>query len=193
MRHQWIWLCVSGLILGSMVNCGPGAPFAPGDTGIILPTLAPAAKPATVAEPTEPQRETSVPISPTQVITDKKAASEPQLWTVVPLFPTQIPTEKRPVSSTPLALPSESTEIVKLAMQDLAQRLGVSVDSITVVAVIGQDFSTDAFYCRTTKERIARDPAPELISGQTILLSASGRRYEYHASGQTVIFCRPLS
>jgi hypothetical protein len=97
------------------------------------------------------------------------------------------------MSSTPLAAPSGSTENVKLAKQDLAQKLGISVDSITVAAVIGQEFSTDAFYCRTAKGRIAKDAPSEVISGVTILLSASGRRYEYHASDQTVVFCRPLS
>jgi len=82
--------------------------------------------------------------------------------------------------------------LIEKAKEDLAQRLGVSVDSVTVAAVIGQEFSTDAFYCRTKKERIAKEESPQVISGQSILLSASGRRYEYHASDQTVIFCRPL-
>jgi hypothetical protein len=61
-----------------------------------------------------------------------------------------------------------------------------------VAAVIGQEFSTDAFNCRTAKERIAKEDPPQVVSGQSILLSALGRRYEYHASDQTVIFCRPL-
>ena len=185
MRHQWAWLCASGLILAGLAGCGPALSYAPSDANA-TPHLQPPTTPEVASTATrEP--------SSTSGSEPSRLGGDTPLWTVVPLFPTQIPTEKRPVSSTPLALPSESTESVKLAKQDLAQRLGVSVDSITVVAVIGQDFSTDAFYCRTTKERIARDPAPELISGQTILLSTSGHRYEYHASGQTVIFCRPLS
>jgi hypothetical protein len=85
-----------------------------------------------------------------------------------------------------------STETVKLAKEDLARRLGISIDSIDVVAVIRQEFPVDAFYCRTTKERIARDESPAVVSGESILLSAAGRRYEYHASDQTVIFCRQL-
>ncbi len=93
----------------------------------------------------------------------------------------------------PTEIPAGAERVVRLAKKDLGKRLSVSVDSITVVAVIGQEFSSDAFYCRATKERIARDPAPEVMSGESILLSAAGRRYEYHASGQTVIFCRPLS
>ena len=65
-------------------------------------------------------------------------------------------------------------------------------DAGAVDAVVGREFSTDAFYCRTSKDRIAREESPQVVSGQSILLSTSGRRYEYHASGQTVIFCRPL-
>jgi hypothetical protein len=88
---------------------------------------------------------------------------------------------------------SESTESSVLARQDLARRLGISVDGIKVSAVIGQEFTSEAFYCRAPKEIISNIETPAEISGFSILLNASGHRYEYHASGQTVIFCRPLS
>ena len=98
------------------------------------------------------------------------------------------------MSSTPIPIPLEPAlqQAVTQAREDLARRLGVPVDSVTVDAVIGQEFSTDAFYCRTSKDRIARDESPLVMSGQSILLSALAHRYEYHASGETVIFCRPL-
>ncbi len=85
-----------------------------------------------------------------------------------------------------------SIENVKSASQDLAQKLGIPVNGITVSAIIGEEFSNIAFHCKATKARIAKDDPPAVISGFTILLEASGRRYEYHVSGQTVIFCRPL-
>jgi hypothetical protein len=112
----------------------------------------------------------------------------------IPISPTQAITQDKAMSGTPLQPPfgDESNESVKLARQDLAHRLGVSVDSVTVAAVIGQEFSMDAFNCRTAKERISKEDSPQVVSGLSILLRASGRRYEYHASGQTVIFCRPL-
>jgi len=94
--------------------------------------------------------------------------------------------------STPYSLAGESTETVKFAKDDLARRLGIGTEVIDVVAVIGQEFSADAFYCRVTKARIARDESPATISGETILLSAAGQKYEYHASDETVIFCRQL-
>jgi hypothetical protein len=109
-------------------------------------------------------------------------------------MPTKEP-EQESTQMTQTTLPPFSSSLeflIEKAKQDLALRLGVSVDSITVVTVIGQEFSTDAFYCRSTKERIARDESPAVISGFSILLRASGHRYEYHASDQTIIFCRPL-
>lgn len=87
------------------------------------------------------------------------------------------------------SIPSEPAE---KARQDLAHRLGISPDDISVVTVIGQEFSTEAFNCRTTKERIAKEESPQVISGFTILLNVSGSRYEYHVSDQAVIYCRPL-
>ncbi len=89
-------------------------------------------------------------------------------------------------------IPSGLEPQIEKARQDLAQRLGVAVEDVTVKAVIGQEFSANAFYCRKTTERIARDDSSILISGQSILLSVSGRGYEYHANDQTVLFCRPL-
>ena len=125
----------------------------------------------TMVEPTESQQGAVVSISPTKAITEDHVMNEPQEQ----------------------FLPGDgSTENIELARQDLAKRLGVSIDAVTVAAVIGQEFSTDAFYCRATKERIAKEETPQMVSGYSLLLSVLGHRYEYHASGETVIFCQPL-
>jgi predicted small lipoprotein YifL len=107
--------------------------------------------------------------------------------------PTEFTLENTALVGTPMPLPlgDDTSETIQRARKDLAQRLGVPVEVVTVGAMIGQDFSSDAFYCRTTKERIAREP-PAVKAGYVILLQASGRRYEYHANDQTVFFCRPL-
>jgi len=184
MRHPWIWLCAGGSILASLVGCGPAMFSTPSDASATPFTQTPttnAVAPTAAMEPTS-----------TSLSKPSRPESGIQMGTVIPISPTQTITEKKPVSSTLLTLPSGATESVRLAKEDLARKLGISVDGITVDAVIGQEFSTDAFYCRTAKGRIAKDAPPEVISGESILLSASGRRYEYHASGQTVIFCRPL-
>jgi hypothetical protein len=102
--------------------------------------------------------------------------------------------EQPVTSSVPISIPLEPAlqQIVTQAREDLAKRLGVPADHVTVDAIIGQEFSTDAFYCKTSKDRIASDESPLTVAGYSILLSASARRYEYHASGQTVVLCRPL-
>jgi hypothetical protein len=99
-----------------------------------------------------------------------------------------------PALTQPTGVPGSSdvSLMIEQARQDLAKKLGVPVDHVTVAGVIGNDFSNDAFYCLKGTERIARDDNMATISGQSILLYVAGRRYEYHASDQNVIFCRPL-
>lgn len=110
-----------------------------------------------------------------------------------------MPTQELQGESTPTPQNSQSPLstgldiLIEEAKEDLAQRLGVSIDSITVLVVIGQEFSSEAFHCRVTKERIARDESPAVIAGTTILLQAAEHSYEYHASDRTVIFCRKVS
>ena len=156
MRYKWILLLFSGLMLVSVMSCGPAPSSPPTSTGA-----------------------TPLPDTPA----DKPMAIPPTVTQVVELR-----------SSAPISIPLEPAlqQIVIQAREDLARRLGVSVDNVTVDAVIGQEFSIDAFHCRTSKDRIAGDESPQVVSGQSILLNASAHRYEYHASGQTVIFCRPL-
>lgn len=98
------------------------------------------------------------------------------------------------MNATPYQAPLDDATAgsVKLATEDLARRLGVTVEGVIVNAVLGQEFSVDAFYCRAPKERIAKEDPPQPISGLSIVLTASARRYEYHARGQEVFFCRPL-
>ena len=78
------------------------------------------------------------------------------------------------------------------ARSDLAERLGIPAGEIMILAVINQDFSPAGFYCRSSKERTSKEGVVESIAGQTILLQALENRYEYHADGQRVVFCRKL-
>ncbi len=134
-------------------------------------TQAPGVNPQSAVDFPESQQETAV--APSAI---------PEATGGVAMGMTQVP-----------AVPGDdAAEAVEWARQDLAHRLGVSADAIQVTAVIGQEFSADAFDCRTSKERVSKDPPPENIAGWSIVLGAFGRSYEYHASGQTVVFCRPL-
>jgi len=161
------FVMVIGLMATILVSCGPGATFSPEEMDTGLSTQAAKTGEPIVAVPTEPQEATLIPISPTQGITENMDG-------------TQSPAG------------NDSTEVVKLAREDLVKRLGLPADKITVAAVIGQEFSTDAFYCRAAKDRIPKDESPAIISGFSILLDASGQRYEYHASGETIVYCRIL-
>ncbi len=164
-KHNWMAVLIGVLILPSLVGCGPG------NAGTVLQPQAPATRPAREAQPTGYPEGPVAPISATQVKVEDQTLSGTQ-------------------AQPPLG--DDSTESVRWARRDLAQRLGISIDGVTVAAVIGQEFTSDAFYCRVTKERISKTEPPAVISGSSILLHALGRRYEYHASGQTVLFCRPL-
>lgn len=165
------WILPASLILltlSSLASCSPGAPLAVEDAGEARSTQPPVSNMPMAAGPMEVQ-----PGKPPPWVTTEEDA----------MNGTQLPAQ----------FDDEAAESVKSARQDLARKLGMAADDITVTTVIGEEFSTNAFYCRTAKERTARDDPPAVISGFTILLKAGGRRYEYHASGQTVIFCRPLS
>ncbi len=164
-------MLIVGLMLASLVNCSPAAPLTPEETGLPNSQEKPPAGPIIVAVPTEMGDDPLIQIIPTDAGTGSPDMSATQVL---------------------LSLDDESKESVRLAKEDLARRLRVQIDSITVSAVIGQEFSTNAFYCRELKDRIARDDAPAAISGLSILLRVSGHGYEYHAGDGTVIFCWPL-
>ena len=170
MKAQWLLpACVILIVLALQAGCASAVPLAADHSTSGLPSQVPTTTAVIAGKPTETQ---PAPITPTQVIPEIKASNA---------TPAQTPSG------------SESSAGVILAKQDLARRLGIAMDSVKVSAVIGQEFTREAFYCQTAKERVSKDPPAEVISGSVILLDAAGRRYEYHASGQTVIFCRPLS
>jgi len=101
---------------------------------------------------------------------------------------------KMPDATAQITLPSAQNlaedEYSSQAKADLANRLGVPVEDVTVISVLHMEFSAQAFFCQMVKERISRDAPPEIIEGQLILLAASGEKYEYHANDNNLIFCR---
>jgi hypothetical protein len=162
-KHNWVWLLAGWLMVMGLVGCGQAASSPSVE-------IAPTARPDT---PTADAVAATITVEPTG--TPEAGPSAPGIG----------PDE----GATPSA--GDRYEC-HMAREDLAQRLGISADTIFVVAVIYQEFSRNAFYCRTTKERISRDERSAVVSGESILLDAAGRTYEYHASDRTVIFCRQL-
>ena len=148
-----------------------------------------------------PSRQNAVPsTAPTEPA--QRAGKQSPVPMQAPAAITVLPVENSPIDLTPSPVTTEpglkervvqaQKEMVESARKDLAQKLGISVEDVAVLSVIGQEYSLDAFYCRTTKGRIARDEPALVISGETILLQAGGRRYEYHANDPLVIYCRQL-
>ncbi len=183
-RFGLVWLLAGILLLAGAAGCY-GPVLTPGGEAAAPSTTAPASAPSPAATGTA---ELAIQAPPdangsrasTAIPSASGAPVSSQHGTAV--AGAQIPTPDDPAL----------LQMISQAREDLARRFGVSVESITVGAVIGQEFSTDGFYCRTSKDRIARDESPQVIAGRTFLLSVSARRYEYHASGQTVVFCRSL-
>jgi uncharacterized cupin superfamily protein len=177
---KWTWLGVAGLLTLCLVGCSQALPIQSMTAGAV--TQAVQSLPSELPSPSVDIINTP---SPTQDI---------PLGTAVPISATRRAAQEETVLASPdmTLQKGESTETVKLAKQDLADRLGIPVNNIAVVAVIRQRFPADSFQCRVTKARIAKDESPHVLSGESILLSAEGRKYEYRASGQTVIFCQEL-
>jgi hypothetical protein len=109
------------------------------------------------------------------ILTACQVESPTSLPTSVP--PSVSPTQGNSQMTPSLTLPADTElqTLIEKAKEDLAQRLGISADDITVATVINQDFPTDVFNCRSSKERIAKEEPPLVVSGQSIILNASGQ------------------
>ena len=110
------------------------------------------------------------------------------------------PQETLPVSVPHSAQTGESQskistdDMVQKAKEDLARRLEISPDQVSLLTIIGQEFTGVAFSCQAQKERITRDVLPATVEGYSILLvTEAGHRYEYHGNDREVFFCRSLT
>jgi len=124
-----------------------------------------------------------------------KQTPESDAITVLPVESSSIELTPSHVTTQPAMLDQiarTQSENSEPARKDLAQRLGIPVEEISVLSVIGQEFSKIAFYCQNSKDRIAKVEPEIVISGNVILLEARGNRYEYHVSSQEVVYCRRL-
>mgnify|MGYP000120852429 CR=1 FL=1 len=90
------------------------------------------------------------------------------------------------VEPTPILVPAEARDAVRLATEDLARRLGVRPAAIRPVRVQAVDWSDTSLGC----------PRPDMVYAQVItpgyvvILSAQGRDYEYHTdAGRFVVWC----
>lgn len=82
--------------------------------------------------------------------------------------------------------PSEAEQVVELAKEDLAQRLGVSVEEIEVLSVEPVEWRDTSLGCPQPGMMYAQVITP----GYGVLLEAKGETHEYHTDrGQLVVLC----
>jgi hypothetical protein len=179
MKGKWLRMMASAFALAGAALAGCGQS---GDQRLEYP----------IVQPTQPDR--ALTAAPVQQDVPASAA---------PLEPAQAPgalsTEAEATATLTPETPAwtgetmpDSNERVEKAKADLAIKLGIPANEIDSVVVIGQEFTPDGFYCRSSKSRSSKEEPTVMIIGETILLKAQGNRYEYHADGQEVIFCRQL-
>jgi hypothetical protein len=96
------------------------------------------------------------------------------------MTPTPAPT------ATQVELPDEAERVVRRAIEDLAQRLGLDGDRISLVTVEAVEWSDASLGC----------PQPGMVYAQVIVpgfrvkLEAGGQEYTYHSdAGQLVVLC----
>jgi hypothetical protein len=90
------------------------------------------------------------------------------------------------MGGTEVTPPPGAQEVVRLAKEDLAQRLGVAVDQIQLVSVEAVDWSDTSLGCPQPGMMYAQVITP----GYRVVLEAGGKQYDYHTDeGRFVVLC----
>jgi hypothetical protein len=161
-KHYWL-IAVMLLLL-----VGLGAAGCSGEAAPVVPQAAP---------------------SPTQPSSTETRGVERALPTPTTGSPQAAPAGATPESATggtEVTPPPEAQDVVRLAKEDLAQRLGVAVDQIGLVSVEAVEWSDTSLGCPQPGMMYAQVITP----GYRVVLEAGGQRYEYHTdTGRFVVLC----
>jgi hypothetical protein len=95
-----------------------------------------------------------------------------------------------PFSITPIPNP-QGKDVVEVAIQDLAGKLGIDPVEIELVSVDVDELPAKTLGC-SSKNQPGAPVVPAFVSGKIIRLRAGGELYEYHASGRQVVYCSEL-
>jgi hypothetical protein len=169
LRIKWL---LGVVCLLALAGCGGPQPGATGGNATPLPTANPAVLPTQSAKAgyPAPAQPTTPPVAPAQ----STAAGYP-----APAKPAA------PVSGTPND-PAVAGAMAALAQKDLAQRLSVSVDQITVVSNDSTDWGDASLGCPQPNMAYAQVITP----GFHILLKQAGKLYDYRTDlGSQVVLC----
>ena len=133
------------------------------------------------AQPTveAPQEELGAIEDKSAVVVEEKEATMTPVPTPEPTE-TQVPTEVQ-------ILP-EAAAVVQLAVEDLADRLGVAPEEIQVVSVEAMEWSDASLGCPQPGMMYAQVITP----GYQVMLEVDGQEYAYHTdTGNHVVLCEP--
>lgn len=90
------------------------------------------------------------------------------------------------IESTEVTPPAGAEEVLRLAREDLAQRLGLAPEAIRLVSVEAVEWSDTSLGCPQPGMMYAQVITP----GFRVVLEAEGKRYEYHTDrGRVVVLC----
>jgi hypothetical protein len=148
-------------------GCGEDDPSAGSDAGTV----------PTVSDTGEPPGSSSTP--PTTEPSTPSTATTPASFSVEPLPPSSSASGSLPGSPIDPTLP-----LVTAAVEDLAGRLGIEPDAVTVVAAQAVTWSDGSLGCPEPGMMYTQ----VLVDGTLVVLEAGGRRYEYHG-GDPLSLC----
>jgi len=118
----------------------------------------------------------------TFAVGDKEYVYRAHGWRVLPCRPQEV------FETMPMLPHRGMTGIpIERAREDLAQRLGVSVEEIEVQAVEAVEWPDASLGCPQPGMMYAQVITP----GYRILLQVGGKTYEYHSDRKRVILCQP--
>jgi len=100
--------------------------------------------------------------------------------------PSATPSTRPPAGAPATSLPSTHEPAVEQARADLARRLNIAVDQVTVVSVTESGQPLPAADCQPIE---AQASAPANVMGQDITLNAGGRTFVYRVQGGRVLVC----
>jgi len=80
----------------------------------------------------------------------------------------------------------QESSLMEKAKQDLAKRLNIPADQISVRSMESVEWPDTSLGCPEEGKMYAQVVLP----GYKILLEAKGKVYEYHAGGKDVVFCK---
>jgi hypothetical protein len=160
--QKWIILIVV-LLVGAVTGCG--------EAELEMTTPEPAS--ADIQIQAEPPPTVTVSATATEQTLKTEIIEEP----VSPISPVNTP-DNTMTSASDAELPAGSEQAVEAAVNDLADRTGLSPDLITVVSVEATEWSDASLGCPQEGMMYAQVITP----GFLIILEADGEQYEYHTN-----------